>query len=133
MIDRATQADSLLHTGPDPVGPSIQGMFSRTSAPCWLETTHGEEPATPSKKLDPEPAQIQASSAFVWDLGTMAPIRCGASSTYLVFQVDPDSQAPVATIKASTPVSSVGCRTGRKRGLWLVGISLSRLSAFAFA
>jgi hypothetical protein len=87
MIDRATQADSLLHTGPDPVGPSIHGMFSRTSAPCWRgsgdgsgcapsnswwrvvdeldETTRGEEPATPSKKLDPEPAQVQASSAFV--------------------------------------------------------------------
>ena len=36
-------------------------------------------------------------------------------------------------IKASTPVCKVGWITGAKRGLWLVGISLSRPASLAFA
>jgi hypothetical protein len=43
------------------------------------------------------------------------------------------SQARAATINASTPVCKVGWITGAKRGLWLVGISLSRPACLAFA
>ena len=42
-------------------------------------------------------------------------------------------QARAATISASTPVCKVGWMTGAKRGLWLVGISLSRPASLAFA
>ena len=67
--------------------------------------------------------------------GSCAP-RAGPATVYGLTKQDAhqvESQARVATISASTPVSRVGWMTGRKRGLWLVGISLSRPAALAFA
>ena len=43
------------------------------------------------------------------------------------------SHARVATTSASTPVRSVGWRTGGNCGLWFTGSSFSRFAAFAFA
>ena len=43
------------------------------------------------------------------------------------------SQARVATTSVSTPVWSVGWRTGANFGLWFTGSSLSLFAAFAFA
>ena len=43
------------------------------------------------------------------------------------------SQAQLAATSVSTPVSSVGCRTGANFGLWFVGSSLRRPSRSAVA
>ena len=116
--------------------PALAATNDRTRTPnrSSRRLTPGIAPLSAKTKVPTgrAPAGAFIAGSFERGLAATAHVLRSTSKRLCVGRSLP-ARPRAATTSASTPVCRVGWMTGAKRGLWLVGISLSRPAAFAFA